>query len=200
MLNAAIIAIRATIVTLVLTGILYPLMMTGLAQSLFPDRANGSLIKDEHGQIVGSSLIGQNFDQPAYFWPRPSAAGDKGYDPTSSGGSNLGATSQKLRDRITGDLARLTEANPDAKGPVPIELVTASASGLDPHLSPQAASWQVSRIARARGVASERVQQIVEAESEGRDLGVFGEKRVNVLLLNLALDRRFGRAEQHAAR
>ncbi len=200
MLNATIIAIRATVVTLVLTGILYPLMMTGLAQGLFPDRANGSLVKDDHGHVVGSSLIGQNFNQPAYFRPRPSAAGDKGYDPTSSGGSNLGATSQKLRDRITGDLARLTEANPDAKGPVPIELVTASASGLDPHLSPQAATWQVPRVAHARGIAPERVQQIVDAESEGRDLGVFGEARVNVLLLNLALDRRFGRAEQHAER
>jgi K+-transporting ATPase ATPase C chain len=200
MLNATIIAIRATIVTLVLTGIVYPLMMTGLAQTLFPDRANGSFVKDEHGQVVGSSLIGQNFNQPEYFWPRPSAAGEKGYDPTASGGSNLGATSQKLRDRITGDLARLTEANPDAKGPVPIELVTASASGLDPHLSPRAASWQTSREARARGVAPERVQQIVEAETEGRDFGVFGEARVNVLLLNLALDRRFGRAERHAER
>lgn len=200
MLNAALIAIRTTIVTLVLTGIVYPIVMTGLAQSLFSDRANGSLVKDEHGQIVGSSLIGQSFNQPAYFWPRPSAAGDKGYDPTSSGGSNLGATSQKLRDRIAGDLARVTEANPDAPRRVPIDLVTASASGLDPHVSPEAALWQVARVARARGVAPERVRQIVEAQTEGRDLGVLGEARVNVLLLNLALDRRFGRPELHAER
>ena len=158
------------------------------------------MVKDEHGQIVGSSLIGQSFNQPAYFWPRPSAAGDKGYDPTSSGGSNLGATSQKLRDRIAGDLARVTEANPDAPRRVPIDLVTASASGLDPHVSPEAALWQVARVARARGVAPERVRQIVEAQTEGRDLGVLGEARVNVLLLNLALDRRFGRPELHAER
>ena len=198
MWNATLIAIRTTIVTLVLTGILYPVAMTGLSQALFSDHANGSLVKDERGQVVGSALIGQNFDHPTYFWPRPSAAGEKGYDPTSSGGSNLGATSQKLRDRITTDLARLTEANPDARGPVPFELVTASASGLDPHLSPAAALWQVPRVARARGVAPERVRQVVEAEIEGRDLGFFGEPRVNVLTLNLALDRRFGRPDMRA--
>ena len=198
MLNATLIALRTTIVTLVLTGLAYPLVMTGLSQALFSDRANGSLAKDERGQIVGSSLIGQNFAQPTYFWPRPSAAGDKGYDPTSSGGSNFGVTSQKLHDRITTDLARLTEANPDAHGPVPIELVTASASGLDPHLSPAAALWQVGRVARARGVAPERVRQVVEAEVEGRELGFFGEPRVNVLALNLALDRRFGRPDIRA--
>ncbi|HVO27597.1 MAG TPA: potassium-transporting ATPase subunit KdpC [Candidatus Margulisiibacteriota bacterium] len=198
MLNATLIALRTTIVTLVLTGLAYPLVMTGLSQALFSDRANGSLAKDERGQIVGSSLIGQNFAQPTYFWPRPSAAGDKGYDPTSSGGSNFGVTSQKLHDRITTDLARLTEANPDARGPVPIELVTASASGLDPHLSPAAALWQVARVARARAVAPERVRQVVEAEVEGRELGFFGEPRVNVLALNLALDRRFGRPDIRA--
>ena len=200
MLNATLIAIRTTIVTLVLTGIVYPVVMTGLAQSLFPDRANGSLMRNGQGQVVGSSLIGQNFGQPAYFWPRPSAAGEKGYDPTSSGGSNLAATSQKLRDRIAGDLARLSEANPDAPGPVPIELVTASASGLDPHVSPQAALWQVARVARARNITPERVRQIVEAQTEGRDLGILGEPRVNVLLLNVALDRRFGRPELHVER
>jgi K+-transporting ATPase ATPase C chain len=198
MLNAMIIALRTTIVTLVVTGIIYPVVMTGLAQALFSDRANGSLVRDERGQVVGSELIGQNFDHPAYFWPRPSAAGDKGYDPTSSGGSNLGATSQKLRDRITTDLARLTGANPDARGAVPLELVTASASGLDPHLSPAAALWQVPRVARARGIAPERVRQVVQAEIEGRDLGLLGESRVNVLSLNLALDRRFGRPDIRA--
>jgi K+-transporting ATPase ATPase C chain len=200
MLNATFIAIRTIIVTLLLTGMLYPLVMTGLGRALFPDRANGSLVRDEHGRVVGSALIGQKFDQPGYFWPRPSAAGDKGYDATASGGSNLGPTSQKLRDRITTDLAHLTEANPDARGPVPVELVTASASGLDPELSPEATLWQVPRVARARGVAVERVHQVVEAEIEGRDLGFLGEARVNVLALNLALDRRFGRPEARAER
>ena len=200
MLNATLIAIRTTIVTLLITGIAYPVVMTGVAQSLFSNRANGSLVTDERGQIVGSSLIGQSFDHAAYFWPRPSAAGDKGYDPTASGGSNLGVTSQKLRDRITAELARLAEANPGAPSPVPIELVTASASGLDPHLSPRAALWQVARVARARGIAADRVRQIVEAETEGRDLAVLGEARVNVLLLNLALDRRFGRPNLQAQR
>jgi len=200
MLQTTIIAIRATIVTLVITGIVYPLIVTGLGQALFSHQANGSLVKDEQGQIVGSALIGQNFAHPTYFWPRPSAAGEKGYDATASSGSNLGATSQKLRDRITADLARLAEANPDAHGPVPFELVAASASGLDPHLSPAAALWQVPRVARARGVAAERVRQIVEAEIEGRDLGVLGEARVNVLALNRALDRRFGRPDLHAER
>jgi K+-transporting ATPase ATPase C chain len=154
MLQTAIIAIRATIVTLVITGIAYPLVMTGLGQVLFSHQANGSLVKDEQGRIVGSALIGQNFAHPTYFWPRPSAAGEKGYDATASGGSNLGATSQKLRDRITTDLARLSEANPDARGPVPVELVTASASGLDPHLSPAAALWQRSRDATSVSLAS----------------------------------------------
>jgi len=200
MLNATLIAIRTTVVTLVITGIVYPAVMTGLAQSLLSDCANGSLVKDERGQIVGSSLIGQSFDRPAYFWPRPSAAGEKGYDPTASGGSNLGATSQKLRDRITAELARLTAANPGAPGPVPIELVTASASGLDPHLSPRAVLWQVARVARTRGIAPDRVRQVVESETEGRDLGVLGEARINVLLLNLALDRRFGRPDLQAQR
>ena len=200
MLQTTMIAIRATIVTLLITGIAYPLIMTGLGQALFSNQANGGLVKDEQGQVVGSALIGQNFGHAAYFWPRPSAAGEKGYDPTASGGSNFGATSQKLHDRITTDLARLTEANPDAPSAVPIELVTASASGLDPHVSPAAAFWQVPRVAHARGIAAERVRQVVEAETEGRDLGFLGEPRVNVLLLNLALDRRFGRPDLHAER
>ena len=132
-----IIALRATIVTLVLTGLIYPFVMTGLAQVLFPWRANGSLVTDEKGQVVGSELIAQGFSNPAYFQPRPSAAGEKGYDATSSGGSNLGPTSKKLQDRINDDLKRLKSENPEATGPVPAELVTASASGLDPHLSPE---------------------------------------------------------------
>jgi K+-transporting ATPase ATPase C chain len=168
--------------------------MTGLAQVLFPWRANGSLVTDEQGQVVGSELIAQGFVNPAYFQPRPSAAGEKGYDAASSSGSNLGPTSKKLQDRIKDDLKRLKEENPDATEPVPAELVTASASGLDPHLSPQSMLWQVPRVAKARGVAPERVKAVVDANVEARDLGILGEPRVNVLLVNLALDRRFGKA------
>src|SRR5215471_671758 len=178
------IAIRTTIVTIV---------MTGLAQVLFPWRANGSLITDEKGQVVGSELIAQGFANPAYLQPRPSAAGEKGYDPTSSGGSNLGTTSKKLQDRVAGDLKTLKESNPDASGPVPVELVTTSGSGLDPHLSPEGALWQVPRIAKAREVSPERVKAVIDSSIEGRTFGILGEPRVNVLLVNLALDRQFGR-------
>jgi K+-transporting ATPase ATPase C chain len=138
-------------------------------------------------------LIGQSFSAPKYFWSRPSASGTDGYDASASSGSNLGPTSQKLRDRITADIARLSEAHSDGKGPIPAELVTASASGLDPHLSPAAALWQVERVARARGVAPERVRTLVEANIKGRTFGILGEPRVNLLQLNLALDRQFGR-------
>jgi K+-transporting ATPase ATPase C chain len=193
MKKALLIALRTTAVTLILTGILYPYVVTGLAQILFPGRANGSLVTDEQGQVVGSELIGQGFAHPAYFQPRPSAAGDKGYDATASSGSNLGPTSKKLQDRVIQDLERLKEENPDALGLVPSELVTTSGSGLDPHLSPQTALWQIPRVAHARGVAPERVRAVVEAAIEGRDLGLLGEPRVNVLLLNLTLDRQFGR-------
>jgi potassium-transporting ATPase KdpC subunit len=187
------IAIRATIVTLVLTGLIYPFVITGLAQLLFPWRANGSLVMDEKGEVVGSELIAQGFANPAYLQPRPSAAGEKGYDATSSSGSNLGPTSKKLQDRITEDLKRLKEENPEATEPVPAELVTTSASGLDPHLSPQAALWQVPRVAKARGITGERVRAVVDANVERRTFGILGEPRVNVLLVNLALDRQFGR-------
>jgi potassium-transporting ATPase KdpC subunit len=187
------IAIRTTIVTLVLTGLIYPFAMTGLAQILFPWRANGSLVMDEKGQVVGSELIAQGFTNPAYFQPRPSAAGEKGYDATASSGSNLGPTSKKLQDRINEDLKRLKEENPQAAGPVPAELVTTSASGLDPHLSPEAMLWQAPRVARARGIAPERVKAVVDANVEERTFGILGEPRVNVLLVNLALDRQFGR-------
>src|SRR5215470_15658767 len=154
------IAIRTTIVTIVLTGLIYPYLMTGLAQALFPWRANGSLVTDEKGQVVGSELIAQAFANPAYFQSRPSAAGEKGYDATASGGSNFGPTSKKLQDRIDGDLKRLKSENPDAVGPVPDELVTASASGLDPHLSPEGMLWQVPRVAKARGLSPERVKAV----------------------------------------
>jgi K+-transporting ATPase ATPase C chain len=192
-------ALRATVVTLVLTGILYPLAVTGVAQLLFPQRASGSLVKDGSGRVVGSELLGQAFSSPAYFQPRPSAAGDKGFDPMSSGGSNLGPTSRKLRDQATAAAAQLAKDNPDAPAAVPVELVTASGSGLDPHLSPQAALWQVPRVARARGVAEGRVRSLVAESVEPRDLGVLGEPRVNVLLLNLALDQRFGALPPAAA-
>ena len=188
-----IIALRTTIVTLVVTGLLYPFVMTGLAQIIFPWRANGSLVADDKGQVVGSELIGQGFLNPAYFQPRPSAAGEKGYDATSSSGSNLGPTSKKLQDRINDDLKRLKGENPEATGPVPAELVTASASGLDPHLSPEAMAWQVARVAKARSVAPERVKSVIEGNVEGRTFGILGEPRANVLLVNLALDRQFGR-------
>jgi potassium-transporting ATPase KdpC subunit len=187
-------ALRATGVTLLLTGLIYPLTMTGLAQLLFPERANGSLVTDDRGAVVGSALIGQRFVSPAYFHPRPSAAGERGYDAAASGGSNLGPTSKKLRDRVIADLARLRRENPGASLPAPAELVTASASGLDPHLSLGAALWQVPRVARARGVTPERVRAVVETALESRDLYLLGEPKINVLLLNLALDRRFGQS------
>jgi K+-transporting ATPase ATPase C chain len=193
MLNAALIAFRVTLFTLLLTGVAYPLLVTGLAQLIFPYQAGGSLIKDDRGSLVGSALIGQRFSNPAYFQPRPSAAGEPGYDPTASGGSNLGPTSQKLRDRAISDLDRLKKENPEAASSVPAELVTASASGLDPHLSLAGALWQAPRVARARGVAPERLEALVRSYLEGRDWGFLGEPRVNVLLLNLALDRQFGR-------
>jgi potassium-transporting ATPase KdpC subunit len=185
------VSLRTAAVTLVLTGFLYPLAMTGLGQLLFPGAARGSLLHGSTGHVVGSALIGQSFSKPWYFQGRPSAAGN-GYDPLASGGSNLGPSSAKLRERVKGDAVRLAQENPQAPGPVPVELVTTSASGLDPHLSPQAAAWQLPRVAQARGVAAERVRQVLEDHTEGRDFGLLGEPRVNVLLLNLALDRQFG--------
>ena len=193
MKNVTAVAVRTTIVTLVLTGLIYPLAMTGLAQVLFPWRANGSLVTDEKGQVIGSELIAQGFANPAYFQPRPSAAGEKGYDAANSSGSNLGPTSKKLQDRIKEDLKRLKEENPDTTAPVPAELVTTSGSGLDPDLSPAAMLWLVPRVAKAGGVTIERVKAVVDSNVEGRTFGILGEPRVNVLLVNLALDRQFGR-------
>jgi K+-transporting ATPase ATPase C chain len=194
------VSLRATFVTLLLTGIAYPLVVTGAALLLFPSRAGGSLVADERGRIVGSELIGQPFAGPGYLQPRPSAAGEKGYDATSSGGSNLGPVSKALHDRAAKELERLLTENPDATGPVPGELVTASGSGLDPHVSPAAALWQVPRVARARTVDPARIRAVIEANIEGRDLGILGEPRVNVLLVNLALDRQFGRPHPLAGR
>jgi potassium-transporting ATPase KdpC subunit len=186
------VAVRMTLATLVLTGLVYPLVVTGLAQVLFPWRANGSAVSAQ-GRVVGSELIGQGFKDPAYFQPRPSAAGADGYDAANSAGSNLGPTSQKLRDRVAADVARLRSENPQAPAEVPIELVTTSASGFDPHLSPEAARWQVARVAAARGVAASEVQALIDARTEARTFGLLGEPRVNVLRLNLALDERLPR-------
>src|SRR5512139_929037 len=162
MWTSTLIAVRTALVTLVLTGLVYPALVTGLAQLLFRTEANGTLVADGNGRSVGSALIGQNFANPAYFHPRPSAAGANGYDASASGGSNLGPTSEKLRTRVSAAIATLTRENPDAPLPVPADLVTASASGLDPHLSPAAALWQVARVARARDVAADRVRLLVE--------------------------------------
>ncbi len=183
-------AFRVTLFMTVLTGLIYPGIVTGLCQMLFPHRANGSLVTVD-GTIVGSALIGQNFTKPEYFHPRPSAAGNDGYDASASNGSNLGPTNQKLIDRVKADVNKFHKENPDYNGPLPADLLTASGSGLDPDLSPASALAQAPRVAKVRGVSLEQVQQIISARSEGRELGFLGEPRVNVLSLNLELDRQF---------
>jgi K+-transporting ATPase ATPase C chain len=183
-------AFRVTLFMTVLTGLIYPGMVTGLCQMLFPHRANGSLVTVD-GKVVGSALIGQNFTKPEYFHPRPSAAGNDGYDATASGGSNLGPTNQKLIDRVKADVDKFRNENPDYTGPLPADLLTASGSGLDPDLSPASALAQAPRVAKARGVSLEPVQQLIAQNTQGRALGFMGEPRVNVLALNLELDKRF---------
>ncbi len=170
-----------------LTGLLYPAAVTGIAQVLFPAPANGSLIR-EGGRVVGSELIGQPFISPRYFWSRPSATAEHPYNGGSSGGSNWGPTNPNLREAVEERVAALRAADPDNREPIPADLVTASGSGLDPHISPAAAYYQASRVAHVRNIPVEQVRRLIEENTEGRDLGIFGEPRVNVLNLNLALD------------
>jgi K+-transporting ATPase ATPase C chain len=179
-----IVAVLMTIVTTILLGILYPLAVTVMAQVLFRDQANGQLI-ERNGKIIGSRIIGQAFSSPGYFRSRPSAAGT-GYDPLNSGGTNLGPTNKKLIDAVKAAVDAAQKENPGVA--VPIDLVTSSASGLDPHISPAAASFQVPRVARERGLRLDEMRRLVDAHTEGRQLGVLGEPVVNVLELNLALD------------
>jgi K+-transporting ATPase ATPase C chain len=180
-------AIVLTVLLCLITGLVYPGVVTGLAQLLFPWQANGSLIERD-GRVVGSALIGQPFTRPEYFHPRPSAAG-AGYDAAASAGTNKGPTDLKLADTlIAGNVARVVEEDGAQRGRIPADMVTASASGLDPHISPANAELQVARVARARGLGEDSVRTVLRAHTEGRQFGFFGEPRVNVLLLNLALD------------
>jgi K+-transporting ATPase ATPase C chain len=171
-----------------LTGGIYPALVTGIAQLAFPRQANGSLI-EQNGKAVGSALIGQAFSDPKHFWSRPSATSPYPNNASSSSGSNQGPLNPALREAVEGRVKALRDADPDNKAPVPVDLVTASASGLDPHISPAAAEYQVDRVARARGIDSARVRALVAESTQGRQLGFLGERRVNVLELNLALDR-----------
>ena len=185
-------ALRINLFLTILLGVGYPLAITGICQVVFPHQANGSLIT-QGDKVVGSELIGQNFAKPEYFHPRPSAAGNDGYDPTSSGGSDYGPTNQKLIDRVKASVEKFHQENPDYNGPIPADLLTASGSGLDPHISPASAEAQVARVARARGIPVDQLETVVAQYTQPPSLGLLGEPRVNVLKLNLALDQQFPR-------
>jgi len=187
-------AFRITLLFTVLTGLIYPGIVTGLCQMLFTRQANGSLVV-VNGQIMGSSLIGQGFSKSKYFQPRPSASGNAPYDPTASGGSNYGPTNQKLVARVKASVDQFRKDNPGYTGPIPADIVTASGSGLDPHISPASAEAQAARVAKARGVSTAEIDRLIADHTEGRTLGFLGEPRVNVLMLNIALDRQFPRNE-----
>lgn len=180
-------AIVSLVLFTILTGLLYPLVVTGIAQAVWPLQANGSILI-ANGQPVGSTLIGQPFDDPKYFWGRPSATGPFPYNAAASSGSNLGPTNPALTAAVAARIAALHQADPSNTAPIPVDLVTTSASGLDPHISVAAAQYQIVRVAQARGLSLEAVQQLVQAHTTGRTLGLLGEPRVNVLALNLALD------------
>ena len=192
MWNQILPGLRINLFATLLFGIVYPLAITGICQVLFPHQANGSLIT-KGDRVIGSELIGQSFTKPEYFHPRPSAAGDKGYDATSSGASNYGPTNKKLIDRVTASIDQFRKENPDYRGPIPADLVTASASGLDPHISPDSARAQVARVAKARALTIEQVNRLIDQYTEDPTLGLLGDPRVNVLKLNLALDAQFPR-------
>lgn len=190
-------AVLMTIATTILLGIIYPVVVTVLAQVLFHDKANGQLIVRD-GKVIGSRIIAQPFTGAGYFHPRESAAGTNGYDPTNSGGTNYAATNQKLIDRVKGDVATLQAENPST--PIPIDMVTTSASGLDPDITPAAAYFQAPRVAKARGLSEQQVRSLIAAHIAGRDLGLLGEPRVNVLELNLALDAKASVATASSSR
>lgn len=181
-------AVMLFIILSVLTGVVYPALVTGLAQLLFPGQANGSLMSAENGKVKGSSLIGQPFSSPDHFWGRPSATGPFPYNAGASSGSNLGPTNPALADAVKARLEALRAADPGNTAQIPVDLITASGSGLDPHISPAAAAYQVPRIAKARKMSADKLSALVAAHTEGRQWGLFGEPRVNVLTLNLALD------------
>lgn len=176
-----------TIVTVILLGLIYPVVITGLGMLIFPHQANGSVV-ESNGKIVGSEIIGQLWTKSQYFQGRPSAAGKNGYDPTSTGGTNLGPTAKKLIEGTKATIAGLKKANPNAVGEPPMDLVTSSGSGIDPDISPEGAAWQIPRVAAARHMTPEAIKAIVDAHTSGRTFGILGEPRVNVLALNRALD------------
>jgi potassium-transporting ATPase KdpC subunit len=184
--------LRIKIFLTIILGIVYPLVLTGISRAIFPHQADGSLIT-VNGKVIGSELIGQNFTKPEYFHPRPSVAGNDGYDPTASQGSNLGPTSQKLIDRVKASVDKFYKENPDYHGPIPSDLLTTSASGLDPDISPDSALAQAARVAKARGVPVDQINQLVAQSTQPPTAGIFGEARVNVLKVNLALDERWPR-------